>query len=156
MNKVENFEFFTLASTERHVDKDKEFMYILIRPNGLKIRSLKRSVFYTNLVPIELTINLKDYKVTNNHKTIIFADKEISDIVKFDSTLDLNNLEGFQHFLSIDSKRANKWEYSGERKSQFRDETEKIVSDLENLQRNKLIDKALQDRDKELFDKLTS
>lgn len=149
--KMKDYSLFTLLAKERFFNKENKTMYLLVRPSSLTIQSKKNNVLFTNLNTLEICVDLINMKVTSNLINIMFMNASTGTLIKFNSTLDLNELNDFTSYLTIESKRAST-KMSVEPFSKVaEDELLEIVSQLETINTDRLIDQALEERNEELF-----
>ena len=149
--KMKDYSLFTLIAKERFFNKENNTMYLLVRPNSLTIQSNKNNVLFTNLNTLEICVDLATMKVTSNLINILFMNASTGTLIKFNSTLDLNELKDFATYLVIESNRVST-RLSVEPFSKVaEDELLEVVSQLESINTDRLIDQALEERNEELF-----
>ena len=149
--KMKDYSLFTLLAKERFFNKENYTMYLLVRPNSLTIQAKKNNDLFTNLNTLEICVDLSTMKVTSNLINVSFVNAPTGTLIKFDSTLDLNNLEDFSSYLEVESNRASTKLTVEPFSRVSEDELLEVVSQLELINTDRLIDQALEDRNEELF-----
>lgn len=154
LNDMRDFSLFTLKTKERLISEKSKTMFVFIRPNMLTIQHDKTKRLYVNSAPIELSIDLTTFKVKSNYKSIPFVEFEVKSAINVESTKTFNSIKGFTELMKSESLKKEK--YSKTIHSTVdRKELDELISFIEKQKFFELVDRALDKKDKNLFEKLT-